>query len=211
MHVQKFRGLTFALAPGWTHPPQTSACRAGQCPGALSPPCSSWVATEAAMALTKHCNPPSRLGLSETGTAQVHTKYFTVYCEVGKISLQSVMSCLHWKQLPGTLNGLLAVFLIYLCTSIIHQHPKPMLLQQRTPVPLHSFCQTAWQHKSELFPTIKKMPSIQALHQVLGCVGSSLVQLLPSSSQGIAKNSIFISCLLLGLWNSIVVLQAVSL
>lgn len=55
------------------------------------------------------------------------------------------------------------------------------------------------------------MLPIQALHQALGCVGSSLVELLPSSSQGIAKNSIFVSCALLGLWNSIVVLQEVSL
>lgn len=65
---------------------RASACRAGQCPRAFSTLCSSWEATEAAMAVTKRCNPPFCLDFSEAVIAEVYTKkYFTVCREVGII------------------------------------------------------------------------------------------------------------------------------
>lgn len=92
---------------------RASACRAGHCPGAFSPPCSSWVATEEAMAVAKHCNPPSCLGFSETGTAGVHTKYFTVYLWIWKEKpadshvlpvLKATVWNTHWP--PGSISNL---------------------------------------------------------------------------------------------------------
>lgn len=114
---------------------RASACRAGQCLRAFSTLCSSWEATEGAMAVTKRCNPPFCLDFSEAVIAEVYTKkYFTVCREVGIINLQSIMSCVYWKQLPGTLTGLPAAFLISLCTSITHHLPQTHVAPTKKPL-----------------------------------------------------------------------------
>lgn len=129
-------------------PLRASACRAGQRPGAASPPWSSWEATEDATAVTKRCNPPFCLGFAEAAIDEVCTKkYFTVCGEVGKTSPQSITSCLYWKQLPGTLTGLPDIFLICLHTSITPQHPQTHAAPTKSPLALTQLLPdslTAW-------------------------------------------------------------------